>query len=143
MNHNERHGILSFWLTQEKNYLVFRICYSNHTEYLRIQTKPKYFNTFQKLELCIYPDGNGIVAENEILKTSARLKSRISLSDCKLVIGANQHIDKFGTFYHKTLIVQTVDSKGVLKRLITTGLEAINGHDFKLPYNILKRPFLV
>lgn len=70
---------------------------------------------FIKLEICLYPNGELVVAKNGIMNNHFHFNQRIDLLDGKFILGSNYQITKFSDFYLKQCILQTVEEFSYLR----------------------------
>jgi len=102
----------------------------------------QFLNAFMKLEICIYPNGEVIVAINGIMKANDNLNTNISIIDGKIILGSNLFGTKFSEFYEKTLSIQSVDKSNNMRFLSLYSLKKENVGLQNIPSKLIKREFI-
>ncbi|RKQ49989.1 hypothetical protein BXY85_0992 [Roseivirga pacifica] len=142
LGHSSKPEQLSISLSRNGSVLIYSCRLNRSSTQIKIPISEDYYENLQYLEFSIYPSGDIVIAENFRLIKHEKFHGQISISNCKMVIGADLNARKFGTFYSTKLIMHSVSQNGTLKRIWTSSLKREAGSDYRLPYNILKRPFL-
>ena len=91
------------------------------------------------LEVAIYPDGKVSLAVNNILRVVEDLEVPIEIIDGKVILGSDLSAKKFGTFFERMIVFQSIDRLNVTRNLGVFALQNRTIEQISLPYNLVNR----
>lgn len=124
-------------IIQSREKLIIQIKISN-TKTIVLDIA-ELLNDYFLLEVCIYPNGKVSVAINESLKKSEDLNEMVNIIDGKVILGTNLNGEKFGEFYEKMIVLQSIDKFNRTRNLGIYAMERLNIQSQIIPYNLIKR----